>query len=155
MTAPAMNVMTWAPTARIAVDVVQTTVSALGTRRTSVPFTPAVSTHVALANDAALVDADLTVVACAGTIVSNVQLLEESTALKYLGGSAIVMVPPMGTACAVVKATLKAASFGNPALKGPIIAATKLVAPPSGTVFVVAEVLSLSVVDDTVNGAAA
>jgi hypothetical protein len=98
-----------------------------------VPFTPALSTHVALANDAALVDADLTVVACAagaGTVVSNVQLLEESTALKYLGGSAIVINPPMGTTVAVVNLKSISPLLGLPGANVPPIARIRVTAPP-------------------------
>ena len=88
VTAPAtkVNVMPVAKT--IAPAVVHTRVSALMTPRTAVPVTPAVRTHVAVA----VTPVPVTVFA-----------LEESTALKYLGGKAIVIVPPMGTAVTVVK----------------------------------------------------
>ena len=72
----------------IAPAVVQITVSALAIPRTEVPVTPAVSTQLAVQP---VILVPVSVVA-----------LDESTALKYLDGSAMVIFPPMGTAVTVV-----------------------------------------------------
>ena len=81
VTAPATKVNVMAVLARaIAPAVVQITVSALATPRTEVPVTPAVSTQVAVAPP------------------DSVLVMVESTALKYFGGNAMVIFPPMGIA---------------------------------------------------------
>ena len=90
VTAPAMKDMTWAPAAMIAVEVVQTKVSAPLMPRTEVLETPAVSLHAAVAVTAV-------------PAVVNVLALVASTALKYMDGRATVILPPMGTAVTVVK----------------------------------------------------
>ena len=87
MTAPARKVKVMAVAATMAPAVVQTRVSASAIPRTGVSVTPAVSTHVAVA---------------AVPVPTTVLALVESTALKYLGGNAMVIFPPMGTGVTVV-----------------------------------------------------
>jgi len=86
VTAPAMKVNVMAVVLATSFPAtVQTKVSASVTPRTAVPLTPEVSLHVAVPSPVSLL------------------ALVESTALKYFGGKAMVMVPPMGTAVTVLK----------------------------------------------------
>jgi len=127
-----VNVMAAAATAVPAT--VQTKVSALVTPRTAVPVTPAVRAHVAVPPPV------------------SVLALEESTALKYLCGKAMVMVPPMGTAVTVVNPRVTVPVFKVPGTLSPAVvkARSTLVVSwlPRATVAAVA--LTLSVDDVTV-----
>ena len=99
VTAPGMNVNSMFVQAGTAAPAtVQTTVSAFGTFKT-ISDVPAVSLHVAVPPPTFIVLA-----------------LVESTALKYLGGRAMVMVPPTGTAVAVLKPNLIGSTFAKPGL---------------------------------------
>ena len=90
VTEPAMKLIDKGPAGNTATEVVQTTVSAPLMPRTGTPATPTVSEHLA-------------VVDTVDPAEVQVIVLVASTALKYLGGRAMVILPPIGMAVAVTK----------------------------------------------------
>jgi len=93
--------------ASFAVSVVQTTVSAPAIPSTVTVEVPTVSTHLAVA---------------ATPVPVSVLALVGSTALKYLFGKAIVILPPIGTSVTVVKPRVTAAVFRVPGTWFPAVA---------------------------------
>jgi len=110
--------------ARIAPAVVQTMVSAPDSPRTDIPEVPAVSTHLAVA---------------ATLVPVSVLALVESTALKYLDGSAMVTFPPIGTAVTVVKPKVTVPVLTVPGTASVAVVKARLTPvpswPPRATVF--------------------
>ena len=102
----ALNLKTVAATGISATEVVQTIESASVMPRTAVPFVPAKKLQLAL---------NVSTVVVSAVAAKKLSVFEESTAVKYFGVTAMVILPPTGMAVTVVKPisnAIELAEFG-------------------------------------------